>query len=430
MAVKVSLHAGSKLSQQHNRRQQNRTARDGHIDEQRTAQNIVIKDENIREAYDKIFSSHIRAYDAQLAKRRQQCRQIGSSDEYLKSLSESSTKKPCYEIIYQIGSRDEQIPQETAVSILKEIAATFQTRNGNLYMLGAYIHVDEATSHLHLDYIPLARSKRGMALQNSSNAAFEAMIGRKSKSRKETAQIMWQGQEREYVRKLCHERGIETDEIKHGRGVAHLDTEIFKAQKELAEAEEKLEAIRREQEDIEKALRASESLSESYDTYCSTQEQEKLRTAENLSEMANQPPAGADLAKKLLMCKEGVDGWVRGPKVKLVPLSLAEKMSAALSQLDTLAHDAAKLTALTGEQYRVSPAAKRQISEQSELIRTQAVKLERQSSKLIDALQLADKATEKLELLEGKLAGKYPAAYKELVLGEQVSSRGAAKRAR
>ena len=55
-----------------------------------------------------------------------------------------------------------------AKEILDIYAKTFQERNPNLYLFNAVLHMDEATPHLHLDYIPVAHNyKTGMKTRNS-----------------------------------------------------------------------------------------------------------------------------------------------------------------------------------------------------------------------------------------------------------------------
>ena len=44
----------------------------------------------------------------------------------------------------------------------------FEERNPNLKLIGAYIHMDEASPHLHLDYVPVAHGySRGLETRNS-----------------------------------------------------------------------------------------------------------------------------------------------------------------------------------------------------------------------------------------------------------------------
>ena len=59
-----------------------------------------------------------------------------------------------------------------AIEILEQYAKTFQERNPNLYLFNCVMHLDEATPHLHIDYIPVAHGyKTGMETRNSLTKA-------------------------------------------------------------------------------------------------------------------------------------------------------------------------------------------------------------------------------------------------------------------
>ena len=57
------------------------------------------------------------------------------------------------------GSENGQLARQ----ILDEYYRGFQERNPNLYVFSAHIHMDEATPHLHIDFVPFTTgSKRGL----------------------------------------------------------------------------------------------------------------------------------------------------------------------------------------------------------------------------------------------------------------------------
>lgn len=78
-----------------------------------------------------------------------------------------------YENVVQIGKvTDTAVVDENgnlteeakaAIEVLEEYAQTCQERNPNLYLFNCVMHLDEATPHLHMDYIPVAHG-RGEAL--------------------------------------------------------------------------------------------------------------------------------------------------------------------------------------------------------------------------------------------------------------------------
>ena len=61
---------------------------------------------------------------------------------------------------------------EAATRILKDYVELFQFRNPQLYVFGAYIHLDEETPHLHLDFVPwVSGSERGLEMRTSLKGA-------------------------------------------------------------------------------------------------------------------------------------------------------------------------------------------------------------------------------------------------------------------
>lgn len=77
---------------------------------------------------------------------------------YYEKVKRSRQEKLFYEVIVQVGNMDDtrvgRYLAEVAIKILKDYVELFQFRNPQLYVFGAYIHLDEETSHLHLDFVP------------------------------------------------------------------------------------------------------------------------------------------------------------------------------------------------------------------------------------------------------------------------------------
>lgn len=101
---------------------------------------------------------------------------------------------------------------KAAIEVLEKYARTFQERNPNLYMFNCVMHLDEATPHLHIDYIPVAHGyKKGMETRNSLTKAFQQMGFAKAVSKKQNETVAWQQRERNYLTELCEEKGIEIE---------------------------------------------------------------------------------------------------------------------------------------------------------------------------------------------------------------------------
>ncbi|MGF0066285.1 plasmid recombination protein [Lachnospiraceae bacterium SGI.085] len=131
-------------------------------------------------------------------------------------------EKQFYEIVVQIGKKDDtgvldsegnlSVDAKAASEILDEYARSFQERNPNLYLFNAVLHMDEATPHLHLDYIPVAHGyKTKMHTRNSLTKALQEMGIAPAVSKTDNETTHWQEREREYLKGLCLERGIEVE---------------------------------------------------------------------------------------------------------------------------------------------------------------------------------------------------------------------------
>ena len=181
-------------------------------------------------------------------------RKIG--DYYTKILNDKQ-KHPVYEMVVQVGSKDNPVDPKTAKEILKDYYNKFLEENPNLKVTGAFIHMDEATPHMHLDFIPVAKYDKGLKKRNALNNAFEQQLGQKSKGPKQTAQIKWQEDQREKLREISESYEIKTDEVEHGVRTKHLDTPQYK--EVMKKAEEDLKKVQeKEKELLEKVNRKIE----------------------------------------------------------------------------------------------------------------------------------------------------------------------------
>ena len=165
------------LTPNHNRRQD----RDGNpltpencpdnIDLTKTPDNVVIIDRHLPELYRETFGAALEQYNASQVAKGHAERQI---PDYYDHVMHSKLTNVAYEYVIQVGNMDEHPDKEVAEEIYKEWLKDIQERyKGNFVVAQAIIHVDETTSHLHLEIIPTAKSERGLPLQNSLNKALE-----------------------------------------------------------------------------------------------------------------------------------------------------------------------------------------------------------------------------------------------------------------
>ena len=223
---------------------------------ERTAWNRIYIQEPLKDAYEKCFGQALRDYNAA------QKRKDRQKDDYLKEIENSGNKeKDFYENIVQIGKKtDTPVADENgvlteeakaAIEVLDLYAKTFQERNPNLYLFNCVMHLDEATPHLHIDYIPVAHGyKNGMKIRNSLTKAFQQMGFAKAVSRKQNETVAWQEREREYLTELCREQGIEIEVLGVQRDNLSLP-EYKAAMREVEELEQQAVVLDKRNEALE-----------------------------------------------------------------------------------------------------------------------------------------------------------------------------------
>lgn len=223
---------------------------------ERTAWNRIYIQKPLKDAYEKCFGQALQDYNAA------QKRKDRQKDDYLKEIENSGNKeKTFYENIVQIGKKtDTPVTDENgalteeakaAIEVLDRYAKTFQERNPNLYLFNCVMHLDEATPHLHIDYIPVAHGyKNGMKTRNSLTKAFQQMGFAKAVSRKQNETVAWQEREREYLTELCREQGIEIEVLGVQRDNLSLP-EYKAAMREVEELEQQAAALDMQNEILE-----------------------------------------------------------------------------------------------------------------------------------------------------------------------------------
>ena len=101
---------------------------------------------------------------------------------------------------------------------LKEYMEGFQKRNSNFYVFNAVLHMDEATPHLHIDYIPVGHYKRGQDTQNGIAQALKEMGYGEGKQ----AIARWRAAEVEVLNAICLEHGIQPLAPEKARGTLEI----------------------------------------------------------------------------------------------------------------------------------------------------------------------------------------------------------------
>ena len=149
-------------------------------------------------------------------------------------------EKLFHEVIIQIGDKDnmgsETMEGQLAAKILDEYMKGFQERNPTLRVFAAHLHLDEATTHLHIDFIPyVTGSKRGLDTRVSLKQALSS-LGFKGGLRSETELNQWVQSEKQKLAMVMRENEIEWDQ--KGTHEQHLSVLDYKKKVREQEVEE------------------------------------------------------------------------------------------------------------------------------------------------------------------------------------------------
>ena len=206
-------------------------------DPERSYLNVEYCNENIKDVYHELFDEALARYNEK------QTRNDRRIDDYYEKIRSGKQEKPFHEIILQIGDRDtmgaETEEGRLAAKILDEYMQDFQKRNPTLRVFSAHLHMDEATPHLHIDFVPyITGSKRGLDTRVSLKQALSA-LGFKGGTRCETELNQWVAAEKQQLASIMLEHGIEWEQKgTHEKHLSLLDFEKQERAKEVAMLEE------------------------------------------------------------------------------------------------------------------------------------------------------------------------------------------------
>ena len=242
---RVSMPQG-KGSQLHNRREYEKIGKPipDNIDVSKSSENIILVDKDIKQAYREIFGEALEQYNA---KQKRADRKIEDYCDHIKK--SKNGEKLFYEDVVQWGSKEDfQKPEmrERAKEALVQYVKGFEERNPNLKLIGAYIHMDEASPHLHLDYVPVATGySRGLETRNSLDKAMKQMgFQPESESRKNNATKLWKENERAVFGQICRGLGLEVEPERKSERKSLTVDEYKEARDEMiGEIEQEKEAI-------------------------------------------------------------------------------------------------------------------------------------------------------------------------------------------
>lgn len=203
------------------------------VDGERSYLNIDYCNENIKDVYHELFDEALEKYNDK------QTRNDRKISDYYEKIRNSKQEKTFHELILQIGDRENMSAEsengELAKQILDEYFHGFQERNPQLKVFSAHLHMDEATPHLHIDFVPFTTgSKRGLETRVSLKQALSAQ-GFKGGSRGDTEWSQWVQSEKEQLATVMERHGIQWEQ--KGTHEKHLSVLEYKKQEREKEVE-------------------------------------------------------------------------------------------------------------------------------------------------------------------------------------------------
>ena len=219
------------------------------VDPDRVQLNICYQNENLKEVYKELFDDAVERYN--VGKRKD--RQIVN---YYEKIRQGKQEKLFHEVIFQIGNREDMAVGTSegnqAVKVLDEYVKDFQKRNPTLRVFSCYLHQDEATPHLHIDFVPYVTNWKGKGMDTrvSLKQALKS-LGFQGGNKHDTELNQWINHEKEVLAEIAKQHGIEWEQ--KGTHEEHLDVYNFKKKerkKEVQELEQEKENLTAENEGL------------------------------------------------------------------------------------------------------------------------------------------------------------------------------------
>ncbi len=219
------------------------------VDKERSRDNVEFCHSDIKEVYHNLFDEALERYNA---KQKRSDRKIS---DYYEKIRRGKQEKLFYEVIFQIGNKDDMNVHSNEGQLAKEILSKFmeqfQKRNPNLFVFSSHLHMDEQTPHIHIDFVPFIRnSKRGLDTRVSLKGALSEQ-GFKGGTRGMTEWNEWIEAEKQELSKVMGRHGVQWKQLgTHNKHLSVLDFEKQERQKEVAELEQTISGSKEELSDI------------------------------------------------------------------------------------------------------------------------------------------------------------------------------------
>lgn len=261
-------------------RHNNRSFTAANVDRSRTGQNVTFCNEDLKQVYHEVFDEALAAYNAKKKKTRDKI------PDYYEHIRQSKQEKLFHEAIFQIGNLSDcgcgSEGGQRAAEALTEFAETFRERNPHLRVFNMVLHMDEATPHLHVDFVPVATEQtRGLSTRVSMKQALKQQ-GFTGLGRKQTEWKAWMDREKDALTEIAQQHEFEI--ISLGSNRRHMDLPEYKAaiqqadavQEQVAAAEQEVTDLQEQKAELEqemkslsgtvRALKAAERVRVDFDT--------------------------------------------------------------------------------------------------------------------------------------------------------------------
>ena len=242
------------------------------VDGERSHLNIDYCNEPIKKIYHELFDDALKRYNEK------QTRADRKIENYYDKIRTGKQEKPFHELILQIGDKDNMSAEsengQLAKQILDEYYKGFRERNPNLYVFSVHLHMDEATPHIHIDFVPFTTgSKRGLDTRVSLKQALVAQ-GFKGGTRGDTEWSQWVLSEKEQLAAVMERYGIEWEQKgTHDKHLSVLDykkqereKEISALDSQIAEKTDVVKSLSDRVQNFDDGIERLQAISDSLDT--------------------------------------------------------------------------------------------------------------------------------------------------------------------
>lgn len=226
------------------------------VDSSRSHLNIDYCNERIQDVYHELFDDALKRYNER------QTREDRKISNYYEKIRAGNQEKPFHELILQVGNKDDMNATgeyaQLARQVLDEYYQGFQTRNPNLRVFSAHLHMDEATPNIHIDFIPFTTgSKRGLDTRVSLKQAFAAQ-GFTGGTRRSTEWTQWVESEKKQLAIVMERHEIQWEQL--GTHEEHLSVLDYKKQERAKEVRALNTAIAEKQTQVDRIEQTLQSV--------------------------------------------------------------------------------------------------------------------------------------------------------------------------